>query len=218
VEMILRICGDRPFAERQRGMVVLAAQRLGANELAHRYTEFLSQLVAGKPRSGIASPSFSANGHTTDRSAAMRKLSKLQPWPEQRPDDAAPGEEAGWLGAGSEVMLAQSLSAKTKLVIELGAWLGLSTRYIADAAPNATVVSVDHWKGSAEHQEQDRYRKLLSGSGTGVATVLDGKMPGAPSHATSPIAIIWPPLRNRQKLGLDANGLRAIGTRNDNSE
>jgi hypothetical protein len=161
VEMILRICGDRQFAECQRGMVVLAAQRLGANELAHRYAEFLSQLVAGKPRSGIASRSFSANGHTTDHSAAMRKLSKLHPWPEQRPDDAAPGQEAGWLGAGSEVMLAHSLSAKTKLVVELGAWLGLSTRFIADAAPSATVVSVDHWKGSAEHQEQERYRKLL---------------------------------------------------------
>lgn len=160
-EMILRLYDDRAFAERQRGQVLLAARRLAANELVHRYAEFIEQLAAAKPRVGSAAISFSANGHSKDNSAALKSLARTHPWPEQRPEDAAPGQEAGWLGAGSEVMLSRSLSAKTKLVVELGSWLGLSTRYIADAAPRATVVSVDHWEGSEEHQKQERYRNLL---------------------------------------------------------
>ncbi len=161
VEMILRICDDRAFSERQRSLVVLAAQRLSANELGHRYAAFLTQLAAGKPRGGGAAVSFSTNGHSVDRTAAVRSLAESSPWPQEPPEDAAPGQEAGWLGAGSDTMLSRSLSAKTKLVVELGAWLGLSTRYIADAAPRATVISVDHWEGSAEHQTQERYKKLL---------------------------------------------------------
>jgi hypothetical protein len=58
-------------------------------------------------------------------------------------------------------MLTRSLSPSTRLVVELGAWLGLSTRFLADAAPAATVVSVDHWKGSPEHHSEERYAKLL---------------------------------------------------------
>ena len=161
VEMILRLYDDRAFAERQRSQVIMAAQKLSAQELVHRYAEFLAQLVVAKPRSWAGAVSFSANGHVVDHSAKLRALGELQPWPKQRPDDAAPGQEAGWLGAGSEVMLSRSLSGKTKLVVELGSWLGLSTRYIADAAPRATVISVDHWEGSEEHKTQERYRNLL---------------------------------------------------------
>jgi hypothetical protein len=161
VEMILRICEDRAFARRQRGQMVLARQRMEASELAHLYKEFFSQLAANKSQSFKSAHLFSANGHATDDSHAIRSLSESHSWPEQRPDDAAPGQEAGWLGAGSDVMLSRSLSPKTKLVVELGAWLGLSTRFIADAAPRATVISVDHWQGSPEHQTQERFSALL---------------------------------------------------------
>jgi hypothetical protein len=58
-------------------------------------------------------------------------------------------------------MLARTLSPDTHLVVELGAWLGLSTRFIASRAPRATILSVDHWKGSPEHQSQERFQKLL---------------------------------------------------------
>lgn len=33
--------------------------------------------------------------------------------------------------------------------------LGLSTKYLAEYAPNATIVTIDHWKGSQEHQGPD---------------------------------------------------------------
>jgi hypothetical protein len=58
-------------------------------------------------------------------------------------------------------MLGQALTADTQLVVELGAWLGLSTRFIAAHAPNAVILSVDHWRGSPEHQSDESYRELL---------------------------------------------------------
>lgn len=40
-----------------------------------------------------------------------------------------------------------------KIVIELGSWLGLSTRHIAKCLPyDGHVFAVDHWLGSDEHQ------------------------------------------------------------------
>lgn len=44
-----------------------------------------------------------------------------------------------------------------KKVVELGSWLGASTRCIAKALPDdGLVFAVDHWKGSAEHYQPDR--------------------------------------------------------------
>src|SRR5262249_45939740 len=94
-------------------------------------------------------------------SPIVRRLAEVNPWPAEQPEDAAPGQEQGWLGEGSELMLGRSLSAKTRLGGELGSWLGLSPRYIAEHAPRATVVSVDTWEGSPEHKTQERFAKLL---------------------------------------------------------
>ena len=38
----------------------------------------------------------------------------------------------------------------TKVILELGSWLGKSTRFLLDAAPKATVIAVDHWKGTLQ--------------------------------------------------------------------
>jgi predicted O-methyltransferase YrrM len=37
------------------------------------------------------------------------------------------------------------------LIVELGSFVGLSTRFLADLAPAATIVAIDHWRGSEEH-------------------------------------------------------------------
>ena len=45
-----------------------------------------------------------------------------------------------------------------KVVIELGSWLGASTRHIASNLQEGGIVfAVDHWLGSAEHQEAQRH-------------------------------------------------------------
>src|SRR4051812_22659948 len=82
----------------------------------------------------------------------VNRLRRAFPWPGEKPVISAPIENPGWLGEGTDRVLARSLSDETRLVVELGAWLGMSTRFIADLAPNATVISVDHWRGSSEHQ------------------------------------------------------------------
>lgn len=42
---------------------------------------------------------------------------------------------------------------KVNTIIEIGCWLGLSTRHMASLLPSGgKVYAVDHWKGSAEHQ------------------------------------------------------------------
>jgi predicted O-methyltransferase YrrM len=63
-----------------------------------------------------------------------------------------PFDAHGWYGNGPQL---QELITKNNVsvAIEVGSWLGLSTRHIASLLPlNGTVYAVDHWKGSAEHQ------------------------------------------------------------------
>lgn len=81
-------------------------------------------------------------------------LKGIYPWPTVRPkaSDGSVSEE-GW-GKGwplPENIIGSNLSEETRLVIELGTWLGNSARFILKYAPNATVICIDHWNGSPEH-------------------------------------------------------------------
>ncbi len=50
---------------------------------------------------------------------------------------------------------------KAKTVVELGCWLGKSTRHIASVLPaGGKVYAVDHWLGSAEHQQSVEIPRL----------------------------------------------------------
>jgi hypothetical protein len=93
-------------------------------------------------------------------SASLEALAAAHPWPDEKPC-VPPNRHHGWLMCGARQSLQESLSAQTRVVIELGSWMGLSTRFIADHAPNAVVIAVDHWKGSPEHQASKELRPLL---------------------------------------------------------
>ncbi len=58
----------------------------------------------------------------------------------------------GWFNEPQRELMRTELASDVKLVVELGAWLGLSTRFIADQALQARVITIDHWQGSAEHR------------------------------------------------------------------
>ena len=45
--------------------------------------------------------------------------------------------------------------------MELGSWTGRSTRFLADLAPQAAVVAIDHWEGSIEHAQDPELVALL---------------------------------------------------------
>jgi len=80
------------------------------------------------------------------------------------PKPVFPFDDRGWFPVSNQETLLQHLNKDTKLIIELGSWLGLSTRWMLDQAPNAHIVCIDHWQGSPDtvEQEPNLYEKFLS--------------------------------------------------------
>jgi len=77
---------------------------------------------------------------------SLEILRERYPWPQQKPDRKP--DPRGWFDHEAEVVLKQFLNPETKLVVEIGSFLGKSTRFILEAAPNATIIAVDHWKAT----------------------------------------------------------------------
>lgn len=68
-------------------------------------------------------------------------------WPDVMPD--VPPDPHSFLDKSTATYLARAVKPEMTCVVELGSWLGASTRIILDAAPNALVFAVDHWRGPA---------------------------------------------------------------------
>lgn len=83
-------------------------------------------------------------------------LRRRYPWP-SKPE--VPGDDHSLFCNHSQV--AKLLSADMRLIVELGSWLGSSTRFILDHAPNAVVLAIDHWKGSDYHLDRDYAKRRL---------------------------------------------------------
>lgn len=81
---------------------------------------------------------------------ALEELRRRYPWPAERPD--VPEDWTGWFHGENRELFQEHLDEDTKYVIELGSLCGLSTKCLVETAPNAVVICIDHWKGSAEHQ------------------------------------------------------------------
>ena len=78
----------------------------------------------------------------------MDKLNALRdryPWPAEKPN--LPFDGHGWFGWCHKAMLDVAFPKDAFVVVEMGSWLGMSTRYLLELAPNATVLAIDHWKG-----------------------------------------------------------------------
>lgn len=82
-------------------------------------------------------------------------------WPQERPQVSTQIEHPGWFADGARAILSQELSQNIQCVVEVGAWLGLSTRFIADCVPQAMVITIDHWQGSPEHQRRPEWQQML---------------------------------------------------------
>lgn len=94
----------------------------------------------------------------------MKSVAALRdryPWPPAPPD--VPPDPQSFLRESTGELLRRYLSPETRCVIELGSWLGASTRLILDAAPNAVVIAIDHWKGptSIHRPHLARFRNKL---------------------------------------------------------
>lgn len=81
-------------------------------------------------------------------------------WPSDKPD-VEPFDH-GWLLPGTHRMLTKHVPRDAKTVIELGVWLGKSTRFLVEHCPNARVYSVDKWDPAVLGAWADRRHPHLS--------------------------------------------------------
>jgi len=85
----------------------------------------------------------------------LRQLARKHPWPERKPE--VPEDLHGWCETAHQTMFERVVNPKMSVIVELGAWLGKSTRFLLSLAPQATVICVDHWLGSLEHHENEQW-------------------------------------------------------------
>lgn len=72
-----------------------------------------------------------------------------------------PFNDQGWYSNGPWI---EKLFQYNRInsVLEVGSWLGKSTRHIASLLPeNGKLVAVDTWEGSVEHKQSERWSKML---------------------------------------------------------
>lgn len=75
----------------------------------------------------------------------------------------------GWFRSGNVETLTHLIKPDYKMVIELGSWLGLSTKKILELAPNAVVVAVDIWSNeyfmTDDHYDKSspEFKRILEG-------------------------------------------------------
>jgi hypothetical protein len=97
---------------------------------------------------------------------SLEELRRQYPWPAQRPDVEPylreDGLPRGWCAHQNVAMFGRFLGPETSVVLELGSMFGLSATRLLQAAPNATVICIDHFKGSEEHQGREGWERLLS--------------------------------------------------------
>lgn len=79
----------------------------------------------------------------------LNELREKYKWPDEKPN--LEFDDHGWLHPSTEAMLNKLLNDRQKVIVEIGGWLGLSTRFILEKVKSSTVITIDHWKGSREH-------------------------------------------------------------------
>lgn len=86
---------------------------------------------------------------------SITRIRRIFSWPSQRPKVKYPkGFIDGWFVHNRAQYLVPFFH-KSKTILELGTWVGRSTRFFHDHS-SATIVCVDHWLGSPVHQK-DHY-------------------------------------------------------------
>lgn len=88
----------------------------------------------------------------------IQELQQKFPWPAKKPN--VPENIFGWFGPPNQKTIERRLkSINPEVILELGAYLGKSTRFLCENS-NALVITVDHWKGSKEHQKRPEVKTL----------------------------------------------------------
>ena len=86
----------------------------------------------------------------------LNTLGLINPWPTVKPN--VPSDPHHWFAEANAYML-DKLLKPTHRVLEIGSWLGGSTRFIAEHCHQ--IIAVDHWLGSSEHHSNPEFAKKL---------------------------------------------------------
>ena len=96
----------------------------------------------------------------TQELPALANFAAEYPWPAEKPN-VPPFPQRDGTPEGTREILSRSVSPSTRLIVEVGSWVGRSTRFLANLAPQAKVIAIDHWQGSPEHKEDPELAQLL---------------------------------------------------------
>lgn len=86
----------------------------------------------------------------------ITKLKEKYSFPDIKPDtpqDYSNGRPTGWCHFKNVAMFEKIITPDTKIIIDGGSWMGLSAWHFINIAPSATVICIDTWQGSIEHQK-----------------------------------------------------------------
>ncbi len=91
----------------------------------------------------------------------LDRLREKYAWPERKPQRTF--DDHGWFGWCHKALLDVVLSEDVSIIVELGSWLGKSTRFLASKAVRSTVIAIDHWQGDdsiRSSNDKDAINKL----------------------------------------------------------
>jgi len=92
----------------------------------------------------------------------MEKLINLRQryhFPSSKPD--VPENDEGWFNSLTNEVFKKYINDGTKIVVEIGSWMGASTRALLEVKDSLNVISIDHWEGSREHKLHEKWSKQI---------------------------------------------------------
>lgn len=87
------------------------------------------------------------------------KLAQLFSWPTQKPS-VGPDSHSLFGNAPYMIDILKKVPNEC-IIVELGSWLGASTRFLLQQKPDGFVIAIDHWKGSPEHNNVPDFQSRL---------------------------------------------------------
>lgn len=91
---------------------------------------------------------------------AVRAFLDRHPWPAEKPE-VPPPPIRNWLFPSTREVLEKTTPVEARIIVELGSFTGRSTRFLANHAPGALVIAVDHWGGNPEMKNDPALVELL---------------------------------------------------------
>ncbi len=148
VALALQVLDDpQAYGSLGEAAVEMIHRRYSLRAIAPKMLDLYQRTVSGSSPGGDSPTEVAEAGSTVcdSRADGLQGLARQHPWPAQKPGLAC-CEADGLVRPAHRKMLADVLGGDTEVVVETGAWIGLTTRLIAQQAPGARVIAVDPWK------------------------------------------------------------------------